>query len=90
MRDDLETEYFLDVHERQWFGGMGQPAGIYWLNGHTSLAAHGSGAEDRLLAEGAILVATLLFDRDPLEGRVPGRAIERVRSRDLTQHVSRS
>jgi hypothetical protein len=78
MRDELGTEYFLDVHEHQWAHGVGHPAGIYWLNGRSVIAAHSSRAEQVLIDHGAILVATLLFEPDPLEGRHEGHCVERL------------
>lgn len=50
-----------------WTAGVGRPAGIFWLGGRCVMAAHGTAAEQRLLAQGAILAATLRFDADPLE-----------------------
>lgn len=78
MRDDTGTEYYLDVHEHQWADGVGQPAGVYWLNGRSVIAAHASHAEAKLIGKGAILVATLLFGPDPLEGRHDGHYVERL------------
>ena len=50
-----------------WTAGAGQPAGIFWLAGRCVMAALGTAAEDRLLDLGAIPVAILRFDRDPVE-----------------------
>ncbi|HEX6309379.1 MAG TPA: hypothetical protein VFZ69_14380 [Longimicrobiales bacterium] len=66
-----------------WTAGIGRPAGIYWLAGRCVMATHGSAAEERLLGVGAVLVATLRFDPDPLErvhrsGTVERRAARRA------------
>jgi hypothetical protein len=87
MRDDTETEYFLDVHEYSWTGTVGQPAGIFWIDGTSVIAAHASRTEQQLLARGAILVATLLFGRDPLEASHPGRAVERVSASAVAMQI---
>ncbi|HSJ05914.1 MAG TPA: hypothetical protein VK936_04375 [Longimicrobiales bacterium] len=70
--------YENPVHHIDWTQGIGQPAGVYWLAGRSVIAAHGSTAETCLVAEGAVLVATLRFDADPLESRHPGRRVERL------------
>lgn len=62
---DPGFEYYQD--DINWTAGAGQPAGIFWLGGRCVLAAHGSAAEERLLGVGAVLVATLRFEPDPLE-----------------------
>lgn len=90
MRDELETEYFLDVREHDEAGRPGAPAGIFWLDGRSVIAAHASRGEQRLLDCGAILVATILFGRDPLESTVAGRTVERVPSIGLTDAAPES
>jgi hypothetical protein len=65
-------------HEINWTAGIGRPAGVYWYGGRSVIVAHDSPGEERLLAEGAVLVATLRFDRDPLDGRHSGRSVERM------------
>jgi hypothetical protein len=72
--------YEHPVHHVDWSQGIGQPAGVYWLAGRSVIAGHGSTAETCLVAEGAVLVATLRFDADPLESRHPGRRVERLQS----------
>lgn len=70
-----------------WTAGVGRPAGIYWLGGRCVMAAHGSQAEARLLGFGAVLVATLRFDPDPVE-RVHRRgAVERVEPRHVAREL---
>jgi hypothetical protein len=76
-------EYIQD--EVNWTEGAGQPAGVYWMGGRIKMAAHGSEAEDHLREGGWVLIATLRFDRDPLESTVRGRVIERVASPDIAE-----
>lgn len=66
-RDYEKPKYEQPVDDINWTAGVGQPAGMYWLDGRVVMAAHGSPAEARLLDTGAALVATLRFDADPLE-----------------------
>jgi hypothetical protein len=73
-QDGFEYEH----HEINWTAGVGRPAGVYFFNGRSVIVAHESPGEDRLLAEGAVLIATLRFDRDPLESSHRRRMVERV------------
>jgi hypothetical protein len=57
---------------------VGQPAGVYWLDGRVIIAAFDSPDEQRLLDAGAVLAAMLRFDSDPRERAHRGRAVERV------------
>lgn len=54
--------------------GVGARAGVFLLDGCFHVANHASRAEHRLLARGALLVATLSFDRDDGERLVSGGA----------------
>ena len=74
-------QYEYPIHDINWTTGVGRPAGVYWLDGRTTIAAHDSVAESVLLEQGAILIATLLFERDPLESRHRGRTVESVPAR---------
>lgn len=79
--DDREYDgpgYEHLVHDLKWTTGLGEPAGVYWLDGRSLIAAHESPAEAWLVANGAILVATLRFDADPLETRQDGRVVDRL------------
>jgi hypothetical protein len=76
--------YEHPVDEINWTAGVGQPAGIYWLAGESLIAAHESPAEDWLVAQGAVLIATLRFDRDLLDGRSPGARVERMAAGDVS------
>jgi hypothetical protein len=69
--------YEHPVDDINWTAGVGRPAGVYWLEGRSLIAAHESAAEDRLLELGAILIATLRFDADPLESAPRGARVER-------------
>lgn len=62
-----QPKYEFPVEWRDWCTGAGQPASILWFAGRTWLAGIGSRAERALLAQGAVAVATLRFDPDPLE-----------------------
>jgi hypothetical protein len=79
--DKPKVEHLLD--EINWTAGVGQPAGIYWLEGESRIAAHDSAAESYLLEQGAVLVATLLFERDLREGFRPGARVERLSPRAM-------
>lgn len=84
MEEDRRYEkprYEYPIRGLNWTAGLGQPAGIYWLDGRSVLAGHGSDAEAYLLAQGAILAATLRFEPDPLEKNHRGRRIEILASR---------
>jgi hypothetical protein len=85
MREEIEPDHILDIHDRQHGSVVGRPAGIFWLDGRCVMAAHDTIAEARLLEIGAILVGTLRFDPDPLESVHPGVAVERVASADLAE-----
>lgn len=81
--DELEREYEKPEFEQpvddiNWTTGVGQPAGMYWMEGRTVMAAHDSPAERRLVDAGAILVATLRFDADPVERRHRTGRVTRV------------
>lgn len=72
-------EYYDD--DVNWTEGIGRPAGVFWLDGESRIAAHGSRAEAALLARGAALVATLLFGEDYREGRRNGARVEHLAAR---------
>jgi hypothetical protein len=57
---------------------VGRPAGIYWLEGRSVIATHGTRAEEHLLELGAVLVATLCFNGDALERSHRGRPVDRL------------
>lgn len=83
MHKREKPEYEYPIDGLNWTAGLGRPAGIYWLNGESVIAAHHSPAEAYLLAMGGILIATLRFDPDPTEKSHRGRTVERVRPRQL-------
>jgi hypothetical protein len=74
-------KYEHPIDDINWTSGVGKPAGVYWLAGRSVIAAHDSAAESGLLERGAILIATLRFDRDPLESVHPDRTVERLPDR---------
>jgi hypothetical protein len=73
--DPGHEQYEDDIN---WTAGIGRPAGIFWLDGRCVMATHDSPAEDRLLGRGALLIATLRYDADPLETVHRTGAVERV------------
>lgn len=77
-KDDVSPKYEHPVDDINWTAGVGRPAGIYWLAGRSVIAGHGTAAEQNLLDRGAVLIATLRFDADPLERSHAGRIVERV------------
>jgi hypothetical protein len=78
-----KPKYEYPIHGLNWTSGVGQPAGVYWLDGECIIAAHWSDAEQYLLGVGAILVATLRFGPDPLERSHAGRCVQKVEPREL-------
>src|SRR5262245_23566297 len=76
-RDEEKPKYEHPVFGINGTAGVGRPAGIYWLDGKSLIATHGTRAEDYLLELGAILVATLCFDGDALERSHRARRVER-------------
>jgi hypothetical protein len=83
--DPKEQEGFEYRHyDINWTAGVGRPAGVYWLHGRSIIVAHESPGEERLLAQGAVLVATLRFDPDPLETRHARGAVDRVTARRVS------
>jgi hypothetical protein len=74
-------KYEHPVDDINWTAGLGQPAGVYWLAGRSVIAAHDTVAEQYLLDQGAILIATLRFDADPLETVRRTGCVERLAAR---------
>jgi hypothetical protein len=89
-RDYEAPKYEQPVDDINWTAGAGQPAGVYWLDGSTVMAAHGTLAEWHLLRRGAVLVATLRFDPDPLERSHAGRTVERMSAARASRELLRS
>jgi hypothetical protein len=87
-RDYEKPDYELPLDEIKWTGGIGQPAGLYWLDGCTIFAAHESQAEERLLSLGAVLVATLRFDTDPRERVQRSGRVERMDAARVVRELS--
>ena len=82
-RDYEGPKYELPVDDINWTAGAGRAAGVYWLNGASVIAAHDTPAEARLVEEGAVLVATLRFDPDPVERVHHGRVVHRIAGADV-------
>jgi hypothetical protein len=80
-------KYEHPIDDINWTAAVGRPAGVYWLNGRSVIAAHDSAAELALLGRGAIPIATLRFDRDPLESVHYGRTVELVTARAVASVV---
>lgn len=76
LPEDPGFEQYQD--EVNWTEGIGRPAGVFWLGSRCVMAAHGTAAEERLLDMGAVLVATLRFDADPLERVHRSGRVERM------------
>jgi hypothetical protein len=57
----LRHEYEFPIDDIAPRAKADAPAGVYLLDGDWHLAAHGSVAEELLIIEGALLVATLTF-----------------------------
>ena len=81
MKSD-STRHEDQVVSFAWTGGCGGGAGVFLLEGRCHVAAHRSHAERQLVERGALLVATLRFDRDPAEGSHPERAVRTLPSRE--------
>ena len=74
-----KPKYEYPIHGINWTAGIGRPTGIYWLDGDSVFAVHGSAAEERVLELGGVLIATLRFDSKVLsDGRRVGASVERV------------
>ena len=73
-----KPKYEYPIHGINWTAGIGRPTGIYWLDGDSVFAVHGSLAEERVLELGGILVATLRFDSSVYSDgrRVGGRVVQ--------------
>jgi hypothetical protein len=67
----LKHDYEFPIDHRANREKADAPAGVYLQNGDWHLAAHDSLTEDKLIARGALLVATLTFTPParPLRGR---------------------
>jgi hypothetical protein len=82
---DPNFEQYQD--DINWTAGVGRPAGIFWLDGGCVMATHDTAAEERLLARGAVLVATLRYDADPLETVHRRGSVERVAAHRMARDL---
>ena len=79
-----KPKYEYPIHGINWTAGIGRPTGIYWLDGDSVFAVHGSRAEERVLELGGILIATLRFDsRVFSDGRRTGESVVPVSAEAL-------
>ena len=85
-----KPKYEYPIHGINWTAGIGRPTGIYWLDGDSVFAVHGSLAEERVLELGGILIATLRFDSMVLaDGRRVGASVDLVSAAELVCMHSR-
>lgn len=77
-------EYEFPIAGSAWTHRVELGAGIYYLDGLTHVAGHGSAAERDLLQRGALLFARLHFDQNPYEGRQPGRTVHALSVREAS------
>ena len=89
MQDETLSPNTREVRDSEWSHAAAQPAGIFWLDGRSVIAALNTRAEQRLLAAGAVPIATLIFDLDPIEGIHPGHSVERMSTRDMYRTIAR-
>jgi hypothetical protein len=66
MKSESTTHQLAEASS-SWISSIELGAGIYLLDGRTHMAGHSSPAERALLERGAMLVASVRFDRDPHE-----------------------
>jgi hypothetical protein len=65
-----------------WISSIELGAGIYLLEGRTHMAGHSSPAEQSLLERGALLVASVRFDREPHERYHAQHSIRMLRAQE--------
>jgi hypothetical protein len=59
-----------------WITSVELGAGIYFLEGRTHVAGYSTPAERALLERGALLVASIRFDRELLESSRAGHTVQ--------------
>jgi hypothetical protein len=70
------------IAESAWISSVELGAGIYFLEGRTHMAGHSTPAERSLLARGALLVASIRFDRAAHEAFLPGHPLRELDVRE--------
>lgn len=75
-------DYEFPIAGSAWTHRVELGAGIYYLDGSTHVAGHGSAAEHDLLHRGALLIARLHFEQNPYEGRQAGRTVRAMSIRE--------
>jgi hypothetical protein len=88
MKKD-EPDYELPIAGSAWSTSVELGAGIYFLDGRTHVAGHRSPAERALLERGALLIASLRFDRDLIERAHPARPIRVLDLREALHRFPR-
>jgi hypothetical protein len=85
MKPESSTVYQLPVAGSSWISSVELGAGIFFLHGRTHVAGHSSPAEHWLLERGALLVASIRFDREPHETYRPGHGLRGLGPREALQ-----
>ncbi len=75
-------DYEFPIAGSAWTNRVELGAGIYYLDGSTHVAGHGSAVEHDLVQRGALLIARLHFDQNPYEGRQLGRTVRPLSVRE--------
>lgn len=75
MLKSEKPEYEIPVEGVAWTRGAGHPAGVFLLDGRCYFVARGSPAEEVLADRGALHVANVKFDAEPLERSHTGREV---------------
>jgi hypothetical protein len=73
-----KPEYELPIAGVAWTRGAGHPAGVYLLRGRCYFVALDSPAERVLVEKGALHMASVRFDPDPLEKPHANRSVRLV------------
>lgn len=84
--DSLFPRYLFPVEGISYSDGSLAAAGVFLLHGRSYVAPVHSVAEHRLLAAGALRIATLRFDLDPLERTHPDRPVAAVDATTTAVH----
>jgi hypothetical protein len=77
MKPD-KAEYELPIAGVAWTRGSGHPAGVYLLDGRCYFVALDSPAERVLVEGGALHMANVRFDPEPLERSYSSRPVRLV------------
>lgn len=83
-----KPQYEFPVAGVAWTKGAGTPAGVFFLDGRCHLVAESSPAQDELLAQGALHIATVRFDGPVVETTFPGRPVRNLPAHFATPALS--